>query len=142
MNATILYISAPWCMECKAMAPHLETVADEFADTVTLEKVDVAESPEAAARLKVMATPTLIGRSDDQELFRVSGRRTPIELRGLFEAAAAGSAEVSVGAADRALRVGSGAALAIVGALVGPAWPLVAVGVAIAGWGFATGSGR
>lgn len=136
MNATVQYLWAPRCMKCKAMAPHVDAIAEEFAGSVELERIDLSEFPEVAARLSVMATPTIIGRRDNTELFRVSGRRTPTELREMFSAVAAGSDAVAVGGTDRMLRVGSGVSLALVGALLGPAWPLVVVGLGIALWGW------
>lgn len=141
MSRRIVYLWAPWCMECRAMTPRIEKLAAEHDPSVVVQKISVAESPDAAARLGVMGTPTIIGFHDDVELFRVSGRRTPTELEELFSAAAAGSARITVGRTDRVLRVGAGAALTIVGALLGPAWPLVGVGAGIAVWG-AAGSPR
>ena len=88
---SVVYLWAPWCMECRAMSPYLDAVAAEFADSVAVEKIDVAASPDVAARLEVMATPTIIGRTPEKELFRVTGRRTPTELREMFAAVAAGS---------------------------------------------------
>ena len=142
MNTSIEYLWAPWCMECKAMAPHVDLIAAEFATSVDLVKINLAESPEVAARLNVMATPTIIGREGERELFRVTGRRTPAEIRKLFAAAAAQSDDISVGSADRALRVGSGAALALIGVFLGPAWPLVGAGTGIVIWGMAAGAHR
>ena len=78
-----------------------------------------------------MATPTLIGFRDGAEVFRVAGRRSRDELKGLF-AAAAGEADAdSVGRGDIMLRVGAGAVLAASGLLAGPAWPLVGIGAVV-----------
>ena len=137
MNGNVLYLWAPWCVECKAMARRLDALAAEFAGSIEVHRINLAEEPDTAARLNVMATPTIIGRDGDNELFRISGRRTPSELREVFNAAAAASSDVHVGGADRALRVGSGAALIIAGSFLGPAWPLVVVGAGIVAWGVA-----
>lgn len=140
MSAEVTYLWAPWCTECKAMAPHVDAVAADYVDAVRLEKIDLSASPEIAARLNVMATPTIIGRHGHTELFRISGRRTPTELRELFAATAAGSGDVVVGRTDRLLRIGAGVALAMVGLSLGPVWPLVAAGACVAAWGLATGT--
>ena len=140
MTGELAYVWAPWCMECKAMEPHIDAVAAEFAGSTNLEKINLSESPELAAKLNVMATPTIIGRREGLELFRATGRQTPVELRQLFAAAAAGSSDVTIGRTDRLLRIGAGATLAIVGLLLGPAWPLVGAGGGVLAWGLATGT--
>ncbi|KAA1173990.1 thioredoxin [Marinobacter salinexigens] len=50
---------APWCGPCKTVAPLLEVLADEFADEITIAKVNVDESPEVTARMGIRSIPTL-----------------------------------------------------------------------------------
>ena len=51
---------ATWCGPCRAMAPALEQVSDEFADQVTVAKVDITDSPETPTRMGVKGVPTLM----------------------------------------------------------------------------------
>ncbi len=124
------------------MAPSVDDIAAEFEGRVVVEKVNLADSPEVAAKLGVMAVPTIIAKHGERELFRVTGRRSPAELRQLFAAAAHGSTSFALGGTDRMLRGGSGAALIATGALLGPAWPLIAVGAGLVAWSLLGGSGR
>lgn len=51
---------AEWCGPCRSIAPHLETLAGQFAGQAKVVKVDVDHSPEVAARYGIRGIPTLI----------------------------------------------------------------------------------
>ena len=50
---------APWCGPCKAMHPAIEALAAARADTLAVARVNIDDHPEAAARWRVRALPTL-----------------------------------------------------------------------------------
>lgn len=51
---------AVWCGPCKAIAPHLETLAGELGDRVKIVKLDVDSNPAVSARYGVRSIPTLL----------------------------------------------------------------------------------
>lgn len=51
---------ATWCGPCRMLAPVLEQLAAEHADTLTVGKVNVDDAPDLAARFGVVSIPTLI----------------------------------------------------------------------------------
>lgn len=51
---------AEWCGPCKAIAPTLEELADEFADRVTVAKMNIDENPTTPTRYNVRGIPTLL----------------------------------------------------------------------------------
>ncbi len=51
---------APWCGPCKALAPTLKEIADEYEGRVKVCKVNVDEQQELARRFGIMYIPTLI----------------------------------------------------------------------------------
>lgn len=51
---------ATWCAPCKAMAPFLDTVADENVGKVKIVKIDTGANRAAAAKYGVTGLPTLI----------------------------------------------------------------------------------
>ncbi len=51
---------ADWCGPCKMMAPVIEEIADEFAGTVKVGKLNVDESPVTAGKYRVMSIPTFL----------------------------------------------------------------------------------
>ena len=51
---------AEWCMPCKAIAPHLEAIAGEFAGKAKVGKVDIDKHQAVASRYGVTSIPTLL----------------------------------------------------------------------------------
>ena len=51
---------APWCPPCRAIAPTLDVVAEEFSGKAKIVKVDVDDEPEVAARYGVSSIPALL----------------------------------------------------------------------------------
>ena len=64
---------AEWCGPCKALAPHLDAVAEENADAITIAKVNVDENPDLARQFDIMSIPTLIVFKDGQPVHRFQG---------------------------------------------------------------------
>lgn len=60
-NATrpvIVEFWAPWCGPCKMMAPELEKLADQYAGTVDIVKVNIDENPSIQRAFSIMSIPT------------------------------------------------------------------------------------
>lgn len=51
---------ASWCGPCKALAPILEEVSDEYEGKVDIYKIDIDEEPELASIFGIRSVPTLI----------------------------------------------------------------------------------
>ena len=52
--------TATWCGPCKALAPIVEKIADEFQGKVKVGKLDIDESPDITAKYSVRSVPTVI----------------------------------------------------------------------------------
>ena len=48
------------CPPCRALAPHLEQLADEFDGCVKIVKVNVDDDPALAVQYRVSAVPTIV----------------------------------------------------------------------------------
>lgn len=57
---------AAWCGPCKAIAPILDEIAEEYGERVTIAKLNVDENPETAAKFGVRGIPTLMLFKDGQ----------------------------------------------------------------------------
>ena len=64
---------AEWCGPCKMMAPILKDVKKEVGDAVTIIKVDVDKSPQAASEYEVQGVPTLLLFKNGKPVWRQSG---------------------------------------------------------------------
>ena len=51
---------APWCGPCRVIAPSLEEIAEEQAESLRIVKLNVDENQATAAQYGVMSIPTLI----------------------------------------------------------------------------------
>ena len=76
---------AEWCGPCKMMAPILKEVKKETGDLVTIIKVDVDKSPQAANEYQVQGVPTLILFKNGKQLWRQSGVVPKAGLLGVIK---------------------------------------------------------
>lgn len=64
---------AEWCGPCKAIAPILEQVAQEYDGRIKIAKIDVDANNQVAMRLGVQSIPTLILFKNGQVVERLVG---------------------------------------------------------------------
>lgn len=64
---------AEWCAPCRAIAPLLDSLADEFAGKVTVAKVDVDSNQKYAGEFGVRGIPTLIMFNGGEKVDMVVG---------------------------------------------------------------------
>ena len=51
---------AEWCGPCKMIAPFIDEAATEYADKMSVVKLNVDESPNVAAKFGIRSIPTLM----------------------------------------------------------------------------------
>lgn len=74
---------APWCGPCRAVAPTVESIAQEYAGKVKVVKVNTDESGEIAMKLGVTSIPTLMVFKGGEMVERVVGNRAKADLISL-----------------------------------------------------------
>lgn len=79
---------APWCGPCKAIAPTVEALEQEYGDQMTFAKVNVDENPVSPSKYGVQAIPTLIffknGEIADQITGMVAKEKLEEAIKGVL----------------------------------------------------------
>ena len=57
---------APWCGPCRMIAPALDQLADKYAGTAKVVKVDIEAHPQIGMRYNVRSIPMLVVFKDGQ----------------------------------------------------------------------------
>lgn len=78
---------ATWCAPCKAMAPMLDELADEYAGRVKVVKVEMDTNPRTVLACHVRSAPTLLLFRDGAVQATQVGLVSKTELRGILDAA-------------------------------------------------------
>ena len=121
---------APWCGPCKAVKPHLERLAQEYAGRVDLWEINADDNQELVQKLKVYGIPTLIGYDNGKEVVRYVGVKPRNELTSLFESLSTGSVPIPNGLSslDRFSRLIFGSIVIGMGWMNGYNWLLLLLG--------------
>ncbi len=83
---------AEWCGPCKAMAPALDELAAEMADSLTVAKVDIDKNQELAVKHNIGSVPTLMVFVDKQQASMRVGALGKSELKSWVAEATASAA--------------------------------------------------
>jgi len=65
---------AEWCLPCKAIAPIIHQIAQEYDGILKVGKLDVEANPDMAALFGVQGIPTLILFINGQAVERITGK--------------------------------------------------------------------
>jgi thioredoxin 1 len=77
--------TADWCPPCRALAPHVESIAREFGPKLFVAKVDVDDHPELSSRFSVLGIPVIIFFRDGEPVDRIVGAVPLARLRARIE---------------------------------------------------------
>ncbi len=77
---------APWCAPCKALAPALDELAEEYAAEMEIIKVDIDAQPKLAERFGVRGIPLLMIVKDGAEAARTFGTISRSRLDAFVDA--------------------------------------------------------
>ncbi|WP_227430904.1 thioredoxin [Psychrobacter sp. I-STPA6b] len=76
---------ATWCGPCKAIAPILEDLAEEYAGKVQIVKVDVDNNPQSASRFGIRNIPTLFVFKNGEKVDAITGLQPKAELAKVLD---------------------------------------------------------
>jgi len=78
---------APWCAPCRAIAPIIEELANEYGGKMEFAKVNVDEDPFIASRYGVMSIPTLIVFKSGKPVQHAIGYQSKEQLKKILDKA-------------------------------------------------------
>lgn len=76
--------TATWCGPCKALAPIVEKIADEFPGKIKVGKLDIDEAPQITRKYGVRSVPTVLVFKGGQKIGQHVGLTTREKLVALL----------------------------------------------------------
>lgn len=76
---------AQWCGPCRAVAPVMDELAEEFDGRAKIGKINVDEQGELAAKFRIMSIPTVMLFKGGEVVEKVIGARSKEEFSKMLE---------------------------------------------------------
>jgi thioredoxin 1 len=80
-SVTVVDFWAQWCGPCRAIAPIIEELADEYAGSALIGKVDVDANQELAMQYSIRSIPTILILKDGEVVEKHVGAITKPALQ-------------------------------------------------------------
>ncbi|OGQ34115.1 MAG: thioredoxin [Deltaproteobacteria bacterium RIFCSPHIGHO2_12_FULL_43_9] len=81
---TLVDFWAEWCGPCKALAPKIDELANQFMGKVKIVKVNIDDAPNTPAQFGVRGIPTLILFKDGKVVDTLVGNQPSEKLKELI----------------------------------------------------------
>jgi thioredoxin 1 len=78
---------ADWCGPCKALAPKIEELSNEFDGKIKFTKMNVDENRDTPVKYNIMGIPTLILFKNGEAVDKLVGNHTKESIKELLEKA-------------------------------------------------------
>jgi thioredoxin 1 len=78
---------AVWCAPCRAIAPHVEAIANDYAGKLRVGKLDIDSNPEVPSQFEVRSIPTLLVFKEGKVVGQIVGAVPRAKLEDLVKKA-------------------------------------------------------
>ena len=78
---------AVWCAPCRAIAPHVEAIANDYAGKLKVGKLDIDSNPEVPSQFEVRSIPTLLVFKEGKVVGQIVGAVPRAKLEDLVKKA-------------------------------------------------------
>ena len=79
-DVSVIQFSASWCGPCKAIAPLIEEIAEQYDGKVKVGKLDVDQNQNSAMKYGVRSIPTLLILKDGEVINQIVGSVPKTEI--------------------------------------------------------------
>jgi thioredoxin 1 len=76
---------AVWCGPCRAIAPHVESLAESYNEKAIVGKVDIDSQPGLAQKYNIRGVPTLLMFKDGEVVDQIVGQVPKAKLESMIE---------------------------------------------------------
>lgn len=97
---------APWCGPCRILGPVIERVAEEFAESIVVAKLNVDENPQSSGQYRVQGIPAVKAFRDGRVVDEFTGALPETHVRQFFESLLPSATDQAIAAADALLATG------------------------------------
>ncbi len=78
---------AVWCAPCRAIAPHVEALANDYVGKLRVAKLDIDANPEIPTQFEVRSIPTLLVFKEGKVVGQIVGAVPKAKLEELIKKA-------------------------------------------------------
>ena len=82
---TIIDFWAEWCAPCRAIAPIIKDLADQYGDQVVIAKMDIDANPGTPGQYGVRAIPTVLAFQGGQVVEQLQGARPKADFEAMVK---------------------------------------------------------
>jgi thioredoxin 1 len=76
---------AEWCGPCRAVAPIIKGLAEQYGDQVKVAKMDIDAHPNTAGQYGIRAIPTVLAFKDGRVVEQLTGARPKADFEAMVE---------------------------------------------------------
>jgi len=76
---------AEWCAPCRAIAPIIKELADQYGDQVKIVKMDIDAHPNTPGKYGVRAIPTVLAFKGGQVVDQLQGARPKADFEAMVK---------------------------------------------------------